>query len=229
MGVATEVVGRNNNRNEGTRGCTTINPRTTATNALSPHAHRLTRVSRHRSIFGGPRRFLRVPPARPACPLLSSALIYAARPGAGGRARSGADAMRSTPTRCAAGNRARRFVAPTSVIVIRVAQPHGRRTCAPGTCRTHAPLSRRACGRVRAASGFPACGAAAASDLARPPEPRRRPNTETLEFKRLVRAALSIGPLLVGHDRIPHPGSRIPEVIIDVASASDLARPPNYV
>ena len=61
----------------------------------------------------------------------------------GGRVRSGADAMRSTSLRCAAGKRARRFVAATSAIVIRVAEPHARRTCAPGTCRTHASLSRR--------------------------------------------------------------------------------------
>ncbi len=77
------------------------------------------------------------------------------------------------PTRCgarrphrAAGNRALRFFAATSPSVIRVAQPHVWRTCAPGIRRTHASLSRGGSGRARAGSGFPACGAAAAAGFA---------------------------------------------------------------
>jgi hypothetical protein len=65
------------------------------------------------------------------------------QPTGDGRAGSAADAMRSTPTRCAAGKRARRFLTATSVTVIRVAQPNARRTCAHVICRTHASLSRR--------------------------------------------------------------------------------------
>ena len=58
----------------------------------------------------------------------------------GGRAGSAADAMRSTPSQGAAGNRARRFLAATSAPVIRVAEPYARRIGAPGVCRPHASV-----------------------------------------------------------------------------------------
>ena len=52
---------------------------------------------------------------------------YSTRSCLGGRARAVADAVRSTPTQCEAGKWARRFIAATSVHVIRVVERLARR------------------------------------------------------------------------------------------------------
>ena len=76
--------------------------------------------------------------------------------------------MRSTPLQCAAGKRARRFGAATSCCVIRVG-PNGK-SGAPARRQVSSTgiRSRRGSARVRAASDFPACVAAADVDPARP-------------------------------------------------------------
>ena len=71
----------------------------------------------------------------------------------GGRGRP--DAMRSTPSQRAAGKRARRFLAATSVPAIRVAQPYARRICAPDRCHPHAPANRRGSDKRMSRERFP--------------------------------------------------------------------------
>ena len=79
-----------------------------------------------------------------------------------------AGAMRSAPTRCEAGKRSQRFLAATSVPVIRVEPPHHRRICAPDRRHPRASDSRRGTDRVRAGTTFPARGAAPARETVGP-------------------------------------------------------------
>jgi hypothetical protein len=84
---------------------------------------------------------------------------------------SGATRRGAVPRRCAdgaAGKRTERFVAASSVHVIRVASHDHRRTCAPGMCRTKASLTRRGVERSESTSAgrFPARGSGTRTDSA---------------------------------------------------------------
>ena len=85
-----------------------------------------------------------------------------------GRGASAAGAMRSAPPHCEAGKRAQRFVAATSRRVIRVPRTTtGASVRLTDVGQPH-PLVAAGSGRVRAASAFPARGAAPAAEAPRP-------------------------------------------------------------